>query len=103
MDDVGSKGGKADGHVLGAAWLGAAVADPLARLGHHRLSGPDLESSTIVLHAHHAAEHDGDLFELRPLPGLAPSGGRDHPGDAHSGVAGVRSEEHTSELQSLAY
>src|SRR6266545_782732 len=89
MDDVGSKGGKADGHVLGAAWLGAAVADPLARLGHHRLSGPDLESSTIVLHAHHAAEHDGDLFELRPLPGLAPSGGRDHPGDAHSGVAGV--------------
>ena len=89
MDCRGRKGGQADRNVFRATGFWRAVANPLAGRGHDGLSRMDVGDATFVFDANHAAQHDGDFFELWPLAGLQPSLWRDHSGDAHAGVPGI--------------
>src|SRR5213593_4455989 len=79
----------ADGDVLRAFGSRRAVANPFARRGHHGLSRVDVERAAFVLHAHHTAEHDRNLLELRPLTRFHPPGRRGHPRHAHGTMARV--------------
>ena len=69
---AGEKAGRQMAHVLGATRLRAAVPNPLARRGDHRLAGADVERAALVIDSQQAAQDDGDLFEFRPLAGLLP-------------------------------
>ena len=89
VDRVGGKRRQTDGHILGAAWLRAAVADPLARRGDDRLTGPDVERARLGLNPQKTAEHDGNLFEVGPLARLDPALRRHHPGDTDAIVPGI--------------
>ena len=66
-----------------------AVANPLAGRCDDSLSSVDVDHAVLVLDADGALQHDRDLLELRPLPGLVPSRRRDHARDAHRGMSGV--------------
>src|SRR4030095_10291561 len=66
-----------------------AVPTPPAGRGIDGLSGPDLERAAFVFHTQHAAQHDGDLLELRARTGPEPAGRRDHPRDADAAVTGI--------------
>ena len=89
MHRVGGKRGQAYGYVLGPSLFGRAVAHPLSRGGDDGLPGPYLERPGVVLDPEQSSQHDRNFLELRPLTGLEPSRRRDHPGNAHSRMAGI--------------
>ena len=79
--------GQADGDVFGAAFLRCGVAHPLAGVGDDRLSGVDVEQSSVpsVLDPQHSFQHDREFVELGSLAGLEPSLRAAHVGDAGGG------------------
>jgi len=89
VDGIHGEGGKADGDVFGAAFLGSGVADPLAGVGDDGLSGGDVERTVLVFNVEGAFENDGEFVEGGSLAGLEPSGGAAHVGDAGGGGFGV--------------
>src|SRR5690349_8436577 len=86
MNGLRRERGQADGDVLRAFVLRRAVADPLAGRGDDRLTRAHVEDAALVLDAHHAAQHDRDLLELRTLARLFPPRRRSHSRDADVGV-----------------
>ena len=58
-------------------------------MSHDRLAGVHIGNALLVLDANHAAKHDRDLLEIRPLTRLLPSRRRLHAGDADVRVARV--------------
>ena len=63
---------------------GVPVADPLLGRGDYGLAGANVDDAALVLDSEQTSQHDRDLLELGPLPGLLPATGRDHTRDANS-------------------
>jgi hypothetical protein len=55
----------------------------------YSLAGAHVEKALFVLHAKHAAQHNRDFLERRPLSRLQPTLWRHHPRDAHRLVARI--------------
>src|SRR4029453_6966734 len=89
MNRVWRKGWHADRDVFGSLRLRTAVANPLSRCCHHRLTCAYVDGTALMLDANHPTQDDRDLFELRPLTGLAPATRRKHPGHTDAAVARI--------------
>jgi hypothetical protein len=82
VDGIHGKCRKADSDVLGSAFMGSGITDPLVGVDDYGLSGDDFERASFMFYAECALKHDGELIEGRGLPGLDPSGGAAHMGYA---------------------
>ena len=89
MHGLHREGGDTDGDVFGAFGARSGVLDPFAGVGDYGLAGFHFQSSAIVSDFERSLQHDGELVEIRLLPGFDPSLRAAHVGDADGGSCGV--------------
>ncbi len=85
----GREGWNADGHIFGAAGVGAAVADPFALAGQDCLARIYVECCGVSFDAKDAAQHHRVFIELGSLAWFDPAGRTLHARDAHGFRGGI--------------
>jgi hypothetical protein len=82
VNGIHGKSGEADSDVLGSAFMGSGITDPLASVSDYSLSGGDFERAGPVFYAKRALKDDSELVKGRSLAGFEPSRGAAHVGHA---------------------
>lgn len=80
---------QADGDILGPGCVGRAVLNPFSLVRDHGLTGTHIHGATLVRHAQHALQNDGELIKLGRLPRLHPAGGAAHVRDADGAMPAI--------------
>ena len=89
MDRVGRERGQTHSDVFSATRLRTGIANPFASGSYNRLTGLNIQGSTLVLNTNQAVQHDRDLLKIRALTRFHPPLWRHHSRHAHLFVTAV--------------